>query len=337
MITVSYLLNLPARIAHLILPYVVILSANFSYAQTINKLPLIYISDNAKVSYNMLKADPNGLSVRDQIARLLQIPFYQQHLPKKWSIIFTESLPPNVGGLHHHRHTDPDGNPTVFLSPQNLLVLNNWSPLAHETFHLIHSIYRPHEEPWLREGLALTAETIFSESLVPYFEMAYDVPTVSLIRPINWNNRSAEETQLRLSHYAHLQLFFLYIYNNCGGLALLEPLTTSLTPEKGVPFLKNILSALAAVNAGLPTWKPYCQNLNQLHEQFQKAKYQPRFDLSDGFLVKNPNLRARILEDRPTGKLPPYSAVAYFAKPNTECPADTRALSSTVCLKIQND
>ncbi len=269
-----------------------------------------------------------------KLRELTKAPWLVDRLPEKWTILFTEHLQ-GAGGFHNPRQRDPDGAPMFFLSPSELILNKDAGVLAHELLHMINNFHRPKEEGWVREGLALVAEANVSGKHIRQIEAAFEIPDVSLSAPISWSGSAASEVLRRKSQYAHLQLFFLYMFRHCGGWKLFKNVAfSSLTVDVvGTKLLDAALAESKTEVDASRKWPSYCDSVQALHERFQNIKYWPRFDMADGFLLQDPTLGSR-LADGPQTEMPRLSAVA-FARPSEECPPGSRSLGAQLCLQVK--
>ncbi len=90
----------------------------------------------------------------------------------------------------------PDGSPAILLTPQSfaqgdapLLML-----LTHELTHLVHFQFRPKEESWVREGLAMLAEYAVSGLVDPAWTEALYHPETTMIADFNTGTRPAKRS-----------------------------------------------------------------------------------------------------------------------------------------------
>ncbi|MGE0763924.1 MAG: hypothetical protein AB7N80_11650 [Bdellovibrionales bacterium] len=267
-----------------------------------------------------------------QLAQVAKIPLLAQHLPAQWSIIFTENIP--GGGFHRPMTKDPHGRPTLFMSPSEMVLNGDAGNMAHEVFHLVHGLSRPQEEEWLQEGLALAVEAQVSRRFIGAVKAAFDRPEVSLAWPLRWDENSIEQTLVRTSQYAHLQLMMTYAFRFCGGWQLLEALTFAPSHwGTGAVLFDRVLSDLKLKTQS--AWPAYCESIAALHARVQTLKYWPRFDLDDGFLIQDPTLSARVAPAQPQKETPRFSAVA-FAKNSEGCPRGSQELGPSLCLLVRD-
>ena len=143
----------------------------------------------------------------------------------------------------------------IIINVNSILQNDGKSLFFHEFFHFIHYLYRPQEESWLKEGMAMLFEYYLTKHIhwkaAKAFRGNSQRPLVVPYDPLNPN----------LSDYGQSFFFLYYIQNKCRAIALLWKLTQSTEEAKGVDFVQSILEQY-----------PTCQGFYSTHCDFLIAR-----------------------------------------------------------------
>jgi hypothetical protein len=193
----------------------------------------------------------------------------------------------------------PDGSLAFLIRPEAVLDPSAYNLAVHELIHLIHYNTRPHEEAWLREGIALLSEYIFTGKLNPILREGFKTPETSLIAPLDPTQSDYFGPQ-----HGHLIQYFYYLYRLCGREALFSSLLSSPSPARGIEFLDETLRKLSSEM----NLDPVCADFKTTFTAFETARFaQSPFPKSAYVLMgKDRGVVRDVARD-----VPPYSATAY--------------------------
>jgi hypothetical protein len=244
--------------------------------------------------------------------------------------------------------------PAIILNPVSLFENHSaTSLLIHEMAHLAHYQYRPHEESWVREGVALLAEHVLNQYVQAqamkskaqkkqitfrpvYFNSVYQdgfiTPETSLIQVTDLKNLSAESQSLRRGQYGHLLQYFHYLYRLCGGEDFFKDLVKSSSQLKGIEFLDFLLKNLFEKKSSLKSAHPICSSFKDSFKAFEIARFKQDFSEPSRFLY--PTSWTATIRSTPQ-ELPSYSAMAYDLKEGESCPSRDIEWGSSRCIRIR--
>lgn len=143
----------------------------------------------------------------------------------------------------------------ITVNINSLLQNDGQSLFFHEFFHFIHYLYRPQEESWLKEGMAMLFEYYLTKHIhwkaAKAFRENSQRPLVVPYDPFKPN----------LADYGQSFFFLYYIQNKCGAIPLLWKLTQSTEEAKGIDFVQSLLEQY-----------PTCQDFYSTHCNFLIAR-----------------------------------------------------------------
>jgi hypothetical protein len=272
------------------------------------------------------------LAISHEATELSAHPLLAGRVPKHWTLLIDGDLT-EIPGYTSEALRGPDASPAITLSritAQN--PTETRAALAHELAHLAHYKFRPGEETWLQEGIALLMEYRILGALNRAFEAGLLEPETSLIAAFDPLSTQPEVREQRLRQYGHLQQYFIYLYRICGGNRFLERVLGAQgesTDLKGIDFLDKTLRAVSAGGAAV---SGACRDFETSFHAFQRARFNPRpFGPEDSVFPGADAARAR-----GALSLPPFSAGAYRV-PGKGCAQGDEPLGLSLCLRIRWD
>lgn len=257
--------------------------------------------------------------------------FFQERLPKSFGVIVDEHWSTSEGYFSPKIKT-PDGAPAILLSEPAIREPSaQASLLVHELTHLVHFSRRPHEEPWIQEGVALLAETVVTKSFNRALLLGFDAPETSLTEGFDFQHRSIEGRDRTLAKHGHVLQYFYYIYNLCGKDELLNELIESDSKRSGREFLDEILR-LASQKRALD---PVCASFEKSFLAFENARFFPKASPPSARLLPS-FLKARIRPAPLTEAMPPFSAQAVRMREGAaSCESGFQEVDPETCFRIR--
>jgi hypothetical protein len=242
-----------------------------------------------------------------RLPQLLDSPFWKDRLPEHWSLLLDGSWTTSAGYWSPDLPS-PDKSPAILIRPQTLIHSDHGTHLiAHELAHHVHHQIRPHEESWIREGIAMMAEYLTTQKLNPILLEGFRNPETSLIAPLDPSDRNYKNANKRVTQYGHILQYFYYLYKNCGGDGLIEEILTDPSPQSGIELLDQILKRRRKGPTGGAVIR-VCENFQESFINFEIARLKQDPTESTPFIIPTA-IRAPIRDSRQ--ELPPYSATAY--------------------------
>ena len=196
---------------------------------------------------------------------------------------------------------------------------------VHELTHALHISYRPHEEKWVQEGVALLSEYLALHKESALEKTAYESLETTLTPDSESMNKESHQDPTMFALYGQLRLFFKFLYKSCGERETLYKLISLQSELSGIPFINLVLSQMD--HAHLPN---YCKNFDDLFVEFEIRKYTQTptrgLDLSP--------YRGVISDDR-APHLEPYTAQAYYLIGDSKCQSTDIAIDANACMQIR--
>jgi hypothetical protein len=220
--------------------------------------------------------------------------------------------------------TAPDGSPALLIRPEAALDPSSLSLVVHELTHVIHYKTRPHEEAWLREGVALLSEYVLTGKLNPILREGFKNPETSLTAPLDPTQADYFGAQ-----HGHLIQYFYYLYRLCGKDILFSKLLASPSQSSGIEFLDETLRELS----GTIALDPVCTDFKTSFVAFETARFTQSPYPKDKYVI--------IMNDRGVVRefpqqIPSYSATAY--RRSNSAPACVQASDIPIegaCIRIR--
>jgi hypothetical protein len=310
-----------------------LLSGHFSWADSQNwrdeLLPQSQIhlewSDGQKVDTAQL-----AHSLDEDLVRIRKNAWFEGRLPQNWGALIDAQWTLS-SGFYSDLLKTPQGYPAVLFSPVALLD-DTHSPalLAHELTHLMHEQFRPWEESWVREGLAMMGEWKVTGFYSPVLEEAFLQPETSLVAPLDPREASYARADIRSAQYGQILQYFMYIYRLCGKDELLEKLLTSKSTASGIAFLDETLKGEALKDQS--SNDPVCQGFETSFRAFSLARAKQNFLNPEEYIVIAPYRSALREQALP---LPPYSSSLYEKDPIKACRSGDTQIDSARCLEVR--
>ncbi|MBI3019009.1 MAG: hypothetical protein HYY61_03880 [Deltaproteobacteria bacterium] len=198
--------------------------------------------------------------------------------------------------------------------------------------HLLHHEFRPLEENWIKEGVALLAEYIITGYFNRVLMNGFLDPTTSLISEIDVHENQNKDKTKTLAQYGHILQYFFYIYRLCGKEELFNLLFTSDSKNIGIAFVDEVLKKMDQNNE-IKT-NPVCSSFEKSFIEFQKARFFPKPTPESSYVIPG-NFQAQIQEQK-VATLAPYSAQVFrFFPQNPTCEQGTTLFDKNICFQIQ--
>jgi hypothetical protein len=266
------------------------------------------------------------------ILSLLDRPIFVSGRLPQWTLIFDPSWKKSAGYWANDL-SDEHGRPAILVGPGALKSdIEAKRATLHELVHLMHNRFRPNEELWVREGIALFMEYRILRYSNPVETEAFVNPETTLIAQLNPHLADYPDVHRRNSEYGNLSLYFYYLYKECGGdellnQLLLSPQGDSAKPVVGIPFINQVLGSRPS------SGKERCSSFSQSFVAFQTAKFWN--DPTQSELHVRPNTLEPTVRSR-RAELPPYSGGAYTIKPpNEACATGDIPWGTDRCIAIR--
>lgn len=285
---------------------------------------------HSQVSYSTVWMPQTGLSSL-QSHSLLRVlipglkeaqahPLFRARLPSSWGVLVDPAWT-KTSGFWSDSLVTPSGDPAILLNPEAALDPRlGQSLLVHELTHLVHHRYRPYEENWVREGVALLAETVVTGYFYPGLSAGFEEPETSLIASTDPTRRESAYSAEQSNQYGHLIQFFYYLYRVCGQKPLLDTLLTHGSPETGIAFIDQALNVAADASENVAS-EPACRNFDSVFRAFQIARFVGDASEPTGYVVAGSGQQAKV-RDKAPAKLLPYSAAAYLTSGKCSRPGE---------------
>jgi hypothetical protein len=261
----------------------------------------------------------------EDLVRLQANPWFKGRLPENWGVLIDAHWNLSSGFFSDQLKTS-QGLPAVLFSPVALLdEAHVPALLAHELTHLMNEQYRPWEESWVREGLAMMGEWKITGFYSPVLEEGFVRPETSLVAPLDPRDASYARADIRSAQYGQILQYFMYIYRLCGKDALLNELLTSKSKKAGIEFVDEVLK-------GRGSDSPVCGGFEASFRAFSLARLRQNFLSPEEYIVIAPD-RSEVR--RQALALPPYSASLYERTRDEPCRPGDPAIDSDRCAEIR--
>jgi len=268
-------------------------------------------------------------------ARVRAHAIFKNNLPAHLGIILDSGWTQSEGFFSAELKTS-EGYPAVLFQPLSLLDKGAQPALlSHELTHLVHFQKRPHEAPWVQEGVALLAEYVVTRSFNPALLQGFRHPETSLTEGFEIRHRQAVTPAQTLAQYGHVLQYFAFLYENCGGDALLNFLLNSSAKSSGVAFMDEA-SAAIVIDAAAPH-EVFCDSFEKSFRAFQRARFFPKpYPPSASVISYAMKAAVRVTPPANTDILPPYSARAFYL-PETDgrCLGERIFAEPSICFEIR--
>ncbi len=153
----------------------------------------------------------------------------------------------------------------ILFNISSLLQNDGKSLFFHEFFHFIHHLYRPHEEAWLKEGMARLFEYYLTNRVhwksIQAFSKSHSRPLVVSYDPFNIN----------LTDYGQSFLFLYYLQEKCGKAPLFWKLTQSMKNQTGAELVHILIKKYRI-----------CQGFHQIYRDFMIARAHNQISFTPG-------------------------------------------------------
>lgn len=270
-------------------------------------------------------------SLKEEVRMILSSPLFQSRLPLRWGILIDQHWDKSEGYFSPDLVTK-EGDPAILLQHNAILNPQNRKRLlVHEMAHLLHHQFRPDEENWVKEGLALLLEYVVNGAFNRSILNAFSNPETSLTQDLDMDLATEE----KLSQYGELTLYFYYIWRLCGKNDLLHELLTSSSELKGIEFIDYILRYILKTfseNEAVRT-DAICSSFEKSFVSFQIAKFFPNPTPPSRYILIG-NFSARI-SDAPV-ELKPFSAQAFrLSEQHPTCANGTTQFRKDTCFQIR--
>ncbi len=226
-------------------------------------------------------------------------PAISSYWPERFSILIDGNWK-GSSGFSSPELVAPDGSPAILIRPEAAVDPSSFYLVVHELTHQIHYKTRPHEEAWLREGVALLAEYVLTGKLNPIIREGFRNPESSLTAALD-----PSKSDYFGSQHGHLIQYFYYLYRLCGQNAFFSKLLTSPSSSTGIAFLDETLRGLSSSSE----IDPICSDFNTSFRAFEIARFSQAPYPKNAYVIMTSD-RASVR--RMPRDLPPYSAMAYF-------------------------
>jgi hypothetical protein len=231
----------------------------------------------------------------------------------------------------------PEKEPAILINPDAAIDARlSDSLIAHEATHLVHHRYRPHEENWMREGMALLAEYIVTGYFYPGLSSGFESPETSLVASTDPTLIESAYGDEQGSQYGHMLQFFYYLYRVCGRETLFDTLLTDPSEATGIEFVGHALAQTRKNNAEIAS-DPACAGFESAFRAFEVARFVADASRPSTYVVAGLGHQGAV-RDKPR-KLPPYSAMAYELrvgkKPLKACAAGDIPWGDSRCIRVR--
>lgn len=219
-----------------------------------------------KAQYNELsESQKNNLSIKVQELEV----FVSFHIIKKIPKEIAQKLADlkikislaNTAGRDGLFTPGNSGEHTIALQLNQLNTNGIKALLAHEIYHAIHFHLNPDELPWVREGMAQLFEYMATgEFNGRNLSAAIKNPLTPLLGHYDVNDSNPAQ-------YGHNQLYFHYLYNQCGKEKIFWKITEAknLQGQKGSYLIDEVLKEMKIAT-------PQCEDFSSTAITFEVAK-----------------------------------------------------------------
>ena len=285
----------------------------------VSKIHVIWSNDQV--------VDTNAMtsSLDQTVLAIRQNPWFQGRLPENWGIFIDADWKLSSGFFSDLLKT-PEGFPGVLFSPVALLDQDQQGSLiTHELTHLMHQEFRPQEQSWVREGVAMMGEWKVTGFYNPALGASFTTPETSLTALLDPRDEGYADGGIRTAEYGQILQYFVYIYRLCGKDALLDQLLTSKLPESGTAFMDKILRRTGSSD-------PACQGFDASFRAFSIARFEQNTLEPDQYIILAPY--QSIVRTAPL-PLSPYSSSAYTHPAGQGCRSGDIAWGRDRCIEIR--
>jgi hypothetical protein len=273
-------------------------------------------------------------TLKGSLLKIENHPLFRSRLPAHWGVLIDPDWS-RSGGLWSDTLQTPQGDPAVLFNPDTLASSRfGYSSVVHELTHLVHHRYRPREENWVREGVALLAEYVVTQHFYVALRSGFTEPESSLVASTDPTNQDSVYGDERGNQYGHLTQFFYYIYRVCGGDGLFDTLLTDSSDKTGIDFVDYALAKTRASDADVAA-EPACAGFEPLFRAFETARFVADSSSASGYVLSGAGYSAAVRDKR--REIPPYSATAYKLASGKKCAKGDRAWGRDRCIRIKLD
>lgn len=293
------------------------------------------LSFTPEVGFFLRDWNPETHETQRQFERMLpriqEAPLLSKRLPETWALLIDGRWAKSAGYWSTELKA-PDGRPAILLRPQTFLYGEQGLRLSvHELTHLVHHGLRPHEESWVREGIAMISEFTATGTLSAVMQEGFLTPETSLTAALDPHEADYADSKSRGARYGHILQYFYYLYRLCGKISLFEDLLASPSPAKGVAFIDRTLKD--RFKRGDFATDPVCEGFETSFKAFQTARFLQDPMTPSGFVTASSGTQAQVRQA--PAWIPPYSAMAYRLPPRAKCLAGDFPWGESRCIRIR--
>ena len=193
--------------------------------------------------------------------------------------------------------------------------------IAHELAHLLFAESNSNEVSWVKEGVALLVESLVTGQMSQDVREAFLHPEVTLIGNFNPKLDSYHTDWHQAAQYGNVQLYFSYLYQNCGKDQFFAHLFEK--NHSPLPLLDSLLK-----NSPCPVGKSFIESFKNYSiakalQDFSDPLKHVLFDAVEIVAAEHP------------AKLEPFSETVYRLKEGAHCQANEIQASAQNCIRIR--